>query len=300
MYIHISLSVKPVSTAHLDQDHLPLADRDFKIKDTSSASERMKLHFWWKDIFLNHDDDIHLLESNLPLYSFPEVHCLPDIMNYFQTCYIPSQRVVVASNQHLLFTITLESINYMLQVQPNPNLDPFSIEWLLELYNSIDEDKAKKVFKNFIVVEEHTPNFNPPYIAPIFSQASKHIITMVSSILGYRTDEHVDEVIFAFISLFTPSKPPTIKFDYAQFIADKMREQLIRLPIERVFKFSTILSYLFLYYQTNKFPMKIRKCDSRGKERFVLYWTPIFQRYSTVSDYKDFVDSLSTQWWICW
>lgn len=37
--------------------------------------------------------------------------------------------------------------------------------------------------------------------------------------------------------------------------------------------------------------MKIRKCDSRGKERPVLYWTPIVQRYSIVSNYKDFIDS---------
>lgn len=161
MSTHISLNVKPISTPHLDQDHLPLVDRDFQIKDTSFASERMKLHFWRKDRILNHADDIHLWESNLPLHSFPEVHGLPDIIHHCQTYYIPSQRVVVAPNQHLLFTITLESINQMLQVQPNPNLAPLSIGGLLELYNSIDENKAKQVFKNSIVAKDHTTSFTP-------------------------------------------------------------------------------------------------------------------------------------------
>jgi len=37
--------------------------------------------------------------------------------------------------------------------------------------------------------------------------------------------------------------------------------------------------------------MKIVKGDSRGKERSVIYWTLIVQKYSTLSDYKDFIDS---------
>lgn len=44
---------------------------------------------------------------------------------------------------------------------------------------------------------------------------------MLSCNLGYTSDEHVDEVIMVFLSIFTPGKPPTIMFDYAQFIADK-------------------------------------------------------------------------------
>jgi len=65
------LNEKSLQTPHLDIDHLPLADRDFEIKDTSTSSHLLKLHCWSEDKFLNKNDDIHLWESNLPKYLFP-------------------------------------------------------------------------------------------------------------------------------------------------------------------------------------------------------------------------------------
>ena len=65
------LNAKPLQTPHLDIDHLPLADGDFQIKDTTSPSHLLKLHCWSKDKFLNQNDDIQLRESNLPKYLFP-------------------------------------------------------------------------------------------------------------------------------------------------------------------------------------------------------------------------------------
>ena len=94
---------------------------------------------------------------------------------------------------------------------------------------------------------------------------------MLSCILGYTSDEHVDEVIMAFISIFTPGKPPAIMYDYAQFIADRMHEQFTRLPTERVFKYFLVVFHMFLYYQTDKFPKRIQKLDTKGKERPVVY-----------------------------
>lgn len=62
------LNEKPLQTPHLDIDHLPLADRDFQIKDKTSPNNLLKLHCWRKDKFLNQNDDIHPWESNLPKY----------------------------------------------------------------------------------------------------------------------------------------------------------------------------------------------------------------------------------------
>jgi len=42
---------------------------------------------------------------------------------------------------------------------------------------------------------------------------------MLSCILGYTTDEHVDEVFLEFLSIFSPGKPLAIIYNYAQFIA---------------------------------------------------------------------------------
>lgn len=94
---------------------------------------------------------------------------------------------------------------------------------------------------------------------------------MLSCILGYTSDEHVDEVILAFLSIFTPGKPPTIMYNYAQFIADRMHEQFTRLPIERVFKYSLVLFHMFSYYQADKFPVSIQKLDTKGKERSMVF-----------------------------
>ena len=102
---------------------------------------------------------------------------------------------------------------------------------------------------------------------------------MLSCILGYTSDEHVDEVIPAFVSIFTPGKPPAIMYCYAQFIAGRMHEQFTRLPTERVFKYSSVLFHMFLYYQVDKFLVSIYKLDTKGKEISVVYWKPLIHRF---------------------
>ena len=47
------LSEKPLQTPQLDIDHLPLVDKDFQIKDTTTSSHLLKLHYWSKHKFLN-------------------------------------------------------------------------------------------------------------------------------------------------------------------------------------------------------------------------------------------------------
>lgn len=150
--------------------------------------------------------------------------------------YIPSQRAIVSPNQQILFTVTTESINQMLHIQPKPNEIPFSIENLLELYLKLDLPKRSHIFQTFILEEAHIPTDSPPYSATIFSERARQIVTMLSCILGYTTDQHVDEHILAFLSIFFPGKPRAIVFTFAQFLVDRMHDQLIRLPNERVFK----------------------------------------------------------------
>ena len=110
----VTMDVRPVSTPHLDLEHLPLADMDFQFKDTVAYTLLLKIHCWSKDIYLNHIDDIGLWESNFPKYQFPEVHVFPKIVHMCHACYIPSERAIMSPNQKVLFTITAESINEML------------------------------------------------------------------------------------------------------------------------------------------------------------------------------------------
>lgn len=37
--------------------------------------------------------------------------------------------------------------------------------------------------------------------------------------------------------------------------------------------------------------MSIQKLDTKGKERSVVYWTPLVHNFSTTFTYKDFIDS---------
>lgn len=99
MDFQTSLDVRPMQTPHLDIDHLALADRDFQIKDVASPAFLLQLHCWSKDKFLNQNDDIHLWESNLPKYYFAQVNPFPEIIHFYQACYIPCQKAIVTPNQ---------------------------------------------------------------------------------------------------------------------------------------------------------------------------------------------------------
>jgi len=64
----ISIDVRPITTPHLDLEHLPLADRDFQTNATTAIELLLEIHCLSKDSYLNHTDDIGLWESNLPRY----------------------------------------------------------------------------------------------------------------------------------------------------------------------------------------------------------------------------------------
>lgn len=99
---------------------------------------------------------------------------------------------------------------------------------------------------------------------------------MIACIFGFTTSEFVDELTLAYMSIFIPSQPPAFKFDYATFLANKMLDQFMRLENETVFKYSSILYHLFLYYQSDKFPFSLQKLDTKGNPMSIIFWTSIF------------------------
>lgn len=85
----ISTDVRPIATPHSDLDHLPLADRDFQIRDTSSYQLLLKIHCLSKDIYLDHFDNIGLSDSNFPKYQFHKYIFSRDCP--YVPCLLPSQ-----------------------------------------------------------------------------------------------------------------------------------------------------------------------------------------------------------------
>ena len=235
--------------------------------------------------------NIYLWESNLPKYLFPQVYQFPKIIHLCQICYLPSQRAIVFPNQQILFTITTGSINEMLQIQPNPDEAPFSIENLIDLYLKLDLPKISQNFQTFLLEKTQVPTDNPPYSATIFYERTRQIVTMLSCILGYTTDEHVDEPILGFLSIFFPGNPPATVFNFAQLLVDKIHDQLIKLLDKRVFKYSLVLFHRFLYFQSKRFTVNIQNLDTKANPRSVIFWTSLIRKYSTNFNYKDFIDS---------
>ena len=218
------MDVRPISTPQLDLDHLPLAYKDFQIKDTFVNECSLKLYYQYRDQYLNHVDKIGFWESNLPKYQFPEVQIFLEIVHYYHANYIPDQREVMSPNQTILFTIIVESINEMLQLQPGQNLTPLSIGDLLVLFPKLSPAILAQIIQTYIVEEKYTPNEPPLYVYTIFSPFGQDIVAMISSVLGYTTSEYIDDIILAFMSIYTPGQPPDVIYDYAKFTANRVHD----------------------------------------------------------------------------
>ena len=110
----VALNITPITTPHRDLDHLPLADKDFQIKDLTFDETPLKLYCRCRDNYLNNVDKIGLWESNIPKYQFPTVHIFPYIFHQCHANYNPILTAVMSPNQKVLFTITAKFINEML------------------------------------------------------------------------------------------------------------------------------------------------------------------------------------------
>ena len=71
---------------------------------------------------------------------------------------------------------------------------------------------------------------------------------MLSFILGYFTDEHTDESILGFLSTFVPGQPPLVTYNYVEYIFYSIHDQLVKLPTEGVFRYTSFLFHMFLYF----------------------------------------------------
>ena len=93
------------------------------------------------------------------------------------------------------------------------------------------------------------------------------------------------------MSIFTPSQPLAVKYEYVAFIDEKIHDQFMRLENDRVFKYSTVLYHLFLYYQSDKFPFSVHKLNTKVNPRSVIFWTSVFHHSpSSPYSYIDFID----------
>ena len=168
------------------------------------------------------------------------------------------------ADREILFSITAKSINEMLQLQFDPREVPLSIEALTQLYLGLDFPKRFMIFQNFMPSHVDIPKLNPPYSTSKFPEGSRHVISMLSFILGYFTNEFTDESILGFLSTLSPGQPPAVIFEFSRFITDSIHYQLTKLPIEGVFSYSSYLFHLFLFSQVDHSPITLQKKNVEG------------------------------------
>lgn len=196
----------------------------------------------------------------------------------------------MSPSQTILFPITVASINEMLQFSPGQDLTPVSMGYLLDKFIELPQSELIRICQTFML-EKHQPKGPPPYLQTFFTEVGRIIVDMISLVMGFNTNKYVDEVTLVLLSIFTPRQPPVVKYDYASYIANKIHDQFLRLDNEGVFKYTTFIYHLILCYQSNNFPFPVRKLDTKGNPRSIIFWSPIFHKsLETPYTYNEFID----------
>lgn len=147
----------------------------------------------------------------------------------------------------------------MLQAPIVENTIPFSYEALIGLYQGLDFASRAKTLKLFMTPNAPIPTTNPPYPSSTFLERTKHIVTTLSYLLGYHNDQWIDEAIIGFLSILSVDAKPTVMFNYAQFLADAIDDQFLKFQTEGVFKYTSVLLYMFTCFQSRKFEFDMIK-----------------------------------------
>ena len=108
---------------------------------------------------------------------------------------------------------------------PNPKqIVPFSYETLREFYQKLEFSSRAKTLQLFMATDALMPTKNPPYPSSIFLDRTQHIVTVLSYLLGYHTDQWVDEAMISFFSTLCSDIKTTVLFNYDQFLTEAIHE----------------------------------------------------------------------------
>jgi hypothetical protein len=274
----------------VDLDRIPLADKDRLIVDTKCDFDFPDLQSWLKEVFLDQSDEIGLWESNLPLYLFPQIHPFPEFFLKCQDHYIPEKRAIISSSGEVLFLITPKTIDQMMQIPRADSASPFNLEILTESYQKMNFPQRAQIFELFLPPSAQFPATNPPYPSSMFSTKGNQIISSLCTLLGYYSDQWVDEPILGSFSIFSTDEKPTTQFKFSTFLANNIHEQFVNFATEGMFRYSSILVYLFVFFQAEKFVFSMHKMEGYGRPQAVTAWTSLLKHNSTEFSFKQFIE----------
>jgi len=178
----------------------------------------------------------------MPIYYLPSVNGFPDLIHQSCANYEPSQRAVMSPSGNVLSYIIPQSINEMLHFKPTQPLVSLSMKKLINKASKLSSTEISRIAKMFMSPECFS-KYTLPYHHAWFDETGRIIIDMISYIPGFITSEVVDETVFALMSIFSPGQPPSVMYDYATYIANKIHEQFMNLDRQRVFKFTAYIHH---------------------------------------------------------
>ena len=97
----------------------------------------------------------------------------------------------------------------------------------------------------------------------MFPERAKHIISLVSCLLGYQIDQWVDEYFLGYLSIFSKENKPAFMYNYSQFLAETIHEKLMNITTEGVFKYTSLLVDMIIFQQGDKLPIILQKQDDQ-------------------------------------
>ena len=178
----------------------------------------------------------------------------------------------------------------MLKFKQTQLLVPLSMKFLLDEGPKLSSSEIARIAKVFMRADRQSTG-PPPFLYVCFNEVGKLLVDMISYVLGFKTSEHIDHTILVLLSAFTLGQPPAVKYNYAKFISNKIHDQLLKLDREGVFKYSAYIYHLFMYYQLDCFQCPIKRLDSKGEKRSVIFWTSVFHEvHNSPYSYCEFID----------
>lgn len=130
----VALNIAPLNAPHNSFEWLPLAERDYQMMETVELCNKYHIETFC-EIRKRHRSSADVLgiwESNMPIYYLPQVNVFPYFIHQCCENYDPNQRAVLAPSGTVLFHITPQAINQMLNIEPIKPLAPLSMKLFLD------------------------------------------------------------------------------------------------------------------------------------------------------------------------
>lgn len=79
-------------------------------------------------------------------------------------------------------------------------------------------------------------------------------------------------------------------FNFSQFLEDAIHEKFINFTKEEVFQYSSVLVYMFVYSQADRFQFAMTKLNEEGEPQYVIFWTTLLMKDQKNFTYKKFIE----------